>query len=69
MIKNMFLGPKKYWFALLMTAIIVFLPGYNHMHVSNFNLFILILFSISALLLFFILKTYKAGMQVTREKW
>jgi hypothetical protein len=69
MMKNIFLGPTRYWLALLITTLVVFLPGYNHMHVTDFNMFILIVFSISAILLFFILKTYKIGTQVTRDKW
>jgi hypothetical protein len=53
----------------LITIIIVFLPGLIYMHVTKFNLFIFITFSITGILLAFILKTYKKGTQVTREKW
>jgi hypothetical protein len=39
------------------------------MHVTNFNLFIFITFAITGILLAFVIKTYKKGTQVTREKW
>ena len=66
---NIFIGPAKYWLVLIVSLIIVFLPGQVHMHVTQFNLFIFIIFSIMGILLAFILKTYKKGTQVTREKW
>jgi hypothetical protein len=66
---NIVLGPIRYWISLVITIIIVFLPGLIYMHVTKFNLFIFITFSITGILLAFILKTYKKGTQVTREKW
>ena len=66
---NIFLGPVRYWLSLLITIIIVFLPGLIYMHVTKFNFFILIIFTMTGILLAFIVKTYKKGTQVTREKW
>ena len=66
---NIFLGPVRYWLTLVITIIIIFLPGLIYMHVTNFNLFIFIIFVITGILLAFVIKTYKKGTQVTREKW
>jgi Ca2+/Na+ antiporter len=66
---NIFLGPVRYWLTLVITIIIIFLPGMIYMHVTNFNLFIFITFAITGILLAFVIKTYKKGTQVTREKW
>ena len=54
---------------IVITIIIIFLPGLIYMHVTNFNLFIFIIFAITGILLAFVIKTYKKGTQVTREKW
>ena len=53
---NIFLGPVRYWISLVITIIIVFLPGMIYMHVTNFNLFIFITFAITGILLAFIYK-------------
>ena len=66
---NIFLGPVRYWLTLVITIIIIFLPGLIYMHVTNFNLFIFIIFAITGILLAFVIKTYNKGTQVTREKW
>ena len=66
---NIFLGPVRYWLTLVITIIIIFLPGLIYMHVTNFNLFIFIIFVITGILLAFVIKTYRKGTQVTREKW
>ncbi len=55
--KNIFKGPLKFWLALLISSVIIFSLGLRHIHVSYFNLFIIIVFITSALLLFFILKS------------
>ena len=57
--KNIFLGPKNFWIALIIVTLIIFSCGLNHMHVSVFNLFISIVFITTGLLLFFILKNNK----------
>ena len=55
--KNIFKGPRTFWLALLISSLIIFSLGLKHLHVSYFNLFITIVFIVSALLLFFILKS------------
>lgn len=57
--EEQFLGPKKHWFACLMLATIIFSCGFNILHVKNFNLFLLIVFSSVAILLTFVIKTNK----------
>jgi len=57
--KNIFLGPKNFWIALIIVTSIIFACGLNHMHVSVFNLFISIVFITTGLLLFYILKNNK----------
>ncbi len=55
--KYFFKGPITFWLALILASSIIFLLGLKHLHVSYFNLFIMIIFITSALLLFFILKS------------
>ena len=55
--KNIFKGPRIFWLALFISSLIIFSLGLKHLHVSYFNLFIIIVFIVSALLLFFILKS------------
>ena len=57
--KNIFLGPKNFWIALIIVTMIIFACGLNHMHVSFFNLFITIVFFTTGLFLFYILKNNK----------
>ena len=57
--EEQFLGPKKHWFACLILATIIFSCGFNILHVKNFNLFLLIVFSSVAILLTFVIKTNK----------
>lgn len=55
--KNIFKGPRTFWLVLFISSSIIFSLGLKHLHVSYFNLFIIIVFIVSALLLFFILKS------------
>ncbi len=55
--KNIFKGPLTFWLVLFISSLIIFSLGLKHLHVSYFNLFITIVFIVSALLLFFILKS------------
>ena len=55
--KNIFKGPRTFWLALFISSLIIFSLGLKHLHVSYFNLFIITIFIVSALLLFFILKS------------
>ena len=55
--KKIFKGPITFWLALFISSLIIFSLGLKHLHVSYFNLFIIVVFIVSALLLFFILKS------------
>ena len=55
--KNIFKGPLTFWLVLFISSLIIFSLGLKHLHVSYFNLFITIVFIVSALLLLFILKS------------
>ena len=57
--KEVFLGKPIHWLMIIITTAIIFSCGLNHMHVSNFNLFISIIFVSIAILIFLILKTSK----------
>ena len=56
---KIFLGKPIHWIMIVVTTIIIFSCGFNKMHVSNFNLFISIIFVSIAILIFLILKTSK----------
>ncbi len=56
---KIFLGKPLHWLLILITTIVIFTCGLNKMHVSNFNLFISIVFISVALLILLILKTSK----------
>ena len=56
---KIFLGKPIHWFMIIITTAIIFACGFNKMHVSNFNLFISIIFMTVAILIFLILKTSK----------
>ena len=57
--EEQFLGPKKHWLMIIIATAIIFACGFNKMHVSDFNLFISIIFISVAILIFLILKTSK----------
>ncbi len=42
--KNIFKGPITFWLALFISSLIIFSLGLKHLHVSYFNLFIIIVF-------------------------
>ena len=56
---KIFMGKPIHWFMIIFAIIIIFSCGLNKMHVSNFNLFISIIFVSIAILIFLILKTSK----------
>jgi len=56
---KIFLGKPIHWLMIIITTTIIFACGFNKMHVSNFNLFISIVFMTVAILIFLILKTSK----------
>ena len=56
---KIFLGKPIHWLMIITTTAIIFACGFNKMHVSNFNLFISIVFISVAILIFLILKTSK----------
>ena len=56
---KIFLGKPIHWLMIIITTVIIFACGFNKMHVSNFNLFISIIFVAVAILIFLILKTSK----------
>jgi len=56
---KIFLGKPLHWLMISLTTIVIFACGLNKMHVSNFNLFISIVFISVALLILLILKTSK----------
>ena len=56
---KIFLGKPIHWLLIIITTAIIFSCGFNKMHVSNFNLFISIIFIAVAILIFLILETSK----------
>jgi phosphatidylserine synthase len=56
---KIFMGKPIHWLMILITTTIIFSCGLNKMHVSNFNLFISIIFVSIAILIVLILKTSK----------
>jgi hypothetical protein len=56
---KIFMGKPIHWLMILITTTIIFSCGLNKMHVSNFNLFISIIFVSIAILIILILKTSK----------
>ena len=56
---EIFLGKPSHWLMIIVASAVIFSCGFNHMHVSNFNLFISIIFISIAVLVFSILKTTK----------
>jgi hypothetical protein len=57
--KKVFLGLPSHWLMIIITSAVIFACGINKMHVSNFNLFIFIVFTSIAVLVGFVLKTSK----------
>ena len=56
---KVFLGLPSHWLMIIITSAVIFACGINKMHVSNFNLFIFIVFVSIAILVGFVLKTSK----------
>ena len=56
---KVFLGLPSHWLMIIITSAVIFACGINKMHVSNFNLFIFIIFMSIAVLVGFVLKTSK----------
>ena len=56
---KVFLGLPSHWIMIVVISSIIFACGINKMHVTNFNLFIFIVFISIAVLVGFILKTSK----------
>jgi hypothetical protein len=56
---KVFLGLPSHWLMIIITSTVIFACGINKMHVSNFNLFIFIVFVSIAVLVGFVLKTSK----------
>ena len=56
---KIFLGKPIHWLIIIIATAIIFSCGFNKMHVSDFNLFISIIFISVAFLIFLILKTSK----------
>ena len=56
---KVFLGLPSHWLMIIVTTSIIFACGINKMHVTNFNLFVSIVFISIAILVGFILKTSK----------
>jgi len=57
--RKIFLGLPSYGLMIVMISAMIFACGINKMHVSNFNLFIFIVFVSIAVLVGFVLKTSK----------
>ncbi|MDC0093119.1 hypothetical protein OAI86_02245 [Alphaproteobacteria bacterium] len=56
---KVFLGVPSHWLMIIVASTIIFSCGINKMHVSNFNLFIFIVFISIAVLVGFVLKSSK----------
>ena len=59
---KVFLGLPSHWLMIIITSAVIFACGINKMHVSNFNLFISIVFISIAVLVSFVLKTSKQNI-------
>ena len=57
--KNIFLGMPSHWLITIIISTIIFSCGFNKLHVTNFNLFIFIIFASIAFLIGFVIKTSK----------
>jgi hypothetical protein len=56
---KVFLGLPSHWIMIVVISSIIFACGINKMHVTNFNLFIFIIFISIAVLVGFIIKSSK----------
>ena len=57
--RKIFLGLPSHWLMIVIISAIIFACGINKMHVSNFNLFIFIVFISIAILVGYVLRTSK----------
>ncbi len=65
--RRVFLGKPFHWLLLVAMIVPLIWMGYLHLHVSQFNTYIVLLLLLVALLLALILVPHKHGEQITRE--
>lgn len=65
--KRIFLGPALHWLIVVVLVGIGWYSGLGRTHVSQFNLFIVLLLVLTVAIIVIVLKTSPPGKQVTRE--
>lgn len=65
--KKIFLGPLQHWLILITVIGLGWLAGNARLHVTNFNLFLILLCIGTIAILFLVMFTTRSGEQVTRE--
>ncbi|MEM8688107.1 MAG: hypothetical protein AAGF81_12295 [Pseudomonadota bacterium] len=65
--RDIFLGKLWHWALVVIVAALMAWAGSARAHVIHFNVFLIALVIGSLLIIFLILKTHRAGEQVTRE--
>ena len=64
---RIFLGPPLHWLVIAAVAALGWYSGLGRMHVSQFNLFLILLIVLTIAVLVIVLKTSPEDEQVTRE--
>ena len=64
---RIFLGPVLHWLIVLVLIVLGWLAGIDRMHVSQFNLFLIILIGITIAVVILVLKSSPTDGQVTRD--
>lgn len=64
---KIFLGKPLHWALLIALTVLLYFAGGQKMHVTDFNLFIVIMLVIAAAIVAIVLRGTKADEQVTRD--
>lgn len=64
---RIFLGPPLHWLLIAALIAVGWYGGIGRTHVSQFNLFVILLIVLTVAVLVIVLKTSPEGKQVTRE--
>lgn len=65
--REVFIGPWRYWLIWMGVVAALYLLGANRMHVLQFVPFTFVLLAIAAAVVGFVLATHRPGERVTRE--
>lgn len=68
-LSQLFIGKPLYWFLWLIIAVVLYLLGENGIHVRYFVVFCFVMLVLTAVCIFTVLLTYKAGERITRESF